>query len=151
MAQDPPPLIMGGKNEKHTLPLVARYATEWNCSYSGLETFTRINHSLDEACLAIGRAPETLRRSIMIPYIIGRDEAALQSSLAAHRRAFPSLPATLADWRARGFVGGTPAQVVEQLKSFEAAGVNRALLQHNDYDDLASLELLAAEVLPHFD
>jgi hypothetical protein len=39
---------------------------------------------------------------------------------------------------------------VDQLKLFEAAGVERFMLQHNDLDDLDSLELLAREVLPKF-
>ena len=47
-------------------------------------------------------------------------------------------------------MGGTPQQVLDQLKAFEAAGIQRFMLQHNDLDDLESLELKAREVLPHF-
>lgn len=149
-AQNRPPLIMGGKNEKRTLPLVARHATEWNASYVDVETFRRKSRVLDSQCAAIGRDPATLRRSLMIPFVIGRDAAAAQRAIDAHRRMFPSLPATHAHWLARGFLGGSPAEMVDQLKAFEGAGVARFMLQHNDLDDLASLELLASEVLPHF-
>ncbi|MGH2521966.1 MAG: TIGR03560 family F420-dependent LLM class oxidoreductase, partial [Anaerolineales bacterium] len=45
--QHPPPLIMGGKNEKRTLRLVAQHATEWNCSYAGTETFQHKSRVLD--------------------------------------------------------------------------------------------------------
>jgi alkanesulfonate monooxygenase SsuD/methylene tetrahydromethanopterin reductase-like flavin-dependent oxidoreductase (luciferase family) len=63
---------------------------------------------------------------------------------------FSNLPPTLAGWHEGGFVAGSPQQILDQLKAFEAAGVERFMLQQNDLDDVASLELLAAEVLPHF-
>jgi len=147
-AQSSPTLIMGGKGDK-TLQIVAKHATEWNCSYAGLDVFREKSQRLDEHCAGLGRDPATLRRSLMIPFVIGRDEAAVQNRISAHRLMFPALPATLADWHAAGFVGGTPARLLEQLKAFEEAGIARFMLQHNDLDDLASLELLAGEVLPH--
>jgi hypothetical protein len=39
--------------------------------------------------------------------------------------------------------------VVESLKHWEAAGVQRVLLQMLDQEDLAALELFARHVLPH--
>ncbi|MFQ5434382.1 MAG: hypothetical protein ACE5FD_05845 [Anaerolineae bacterium] len=55
----------------------------------------------------------------------------------------------LADWRSAGFPGGSPQQLVDQLNAFADARVMRFMLQHNDLDDVVSLELLAAEVMPH--
>lgn len=144
-----PSLIMGGKGQK-TLQVVARHATEWNCSYVGLADFQAKSAQLDETCVAVGRDPASLRRSVMIPFVIGPDQAGVQNRIEAHRKMFPDLPANLAEWQAAGFVGGLPGDVIEQLKAFEAAGVERFMLQHNDLDDLTSLERLADEVLPHF-
>jgi alkanesulfonate monooxygenase SsuD/methylene tetrahydromethanopterin reductase-like flavin-dependent oxidoreductase (luciferase family) len=143
-------MIMGGKGDK-TLQIVAKHASEWNCSYVGLDVFREKSQRLDEHCQALGRDPTTLRRSLMIPFVIGRDEAALQKRIERHRATFATLPATYADWRAAGFLGGSASQLLDQLKAFEAAGIARFMLQHNDLDDLDSLGLLAAEVLPHFD
>jgi F420-dependent oxidoreductase-like protein len=148
-AEMPAPIIMGGKGKK-TLQIVARHATEWNFSYEGLDAFRQKSAELDESCLAIGREPASLRRSVMIPYVIGPDEATLQKRIEVHRSIFPGLPQDLAGWHATGFPGGRPQQVVDQLKAFEAAGVERFMLQHNDLDDLDSLELLTSDVLPHF-
>lgn len=145
-----PTLIMGGKGQK-TLQVVARHATEWNCSYVGLEVFKEKSARLDETCEAIGRDPASLRRSVMIPFVIGPDKVNIQNRIDAHREMFPNLPSTLAEWQAAGFVGGSSVEVTDQLKAFEAAGVERFMLQHNDLDDLTSLERLADEVLPHFD
>ncbi len=145
--QRPLPVIMGGKGSQ-TLRLVARYAAEWNCSYVGLPVFREKSRALDEACRAIGRDPASLRRSLMLPFVIGRDAAAVQNRIAAHRAMFPNLPGDLAGWTAAGFLGGSPAQLVDQLQAWVAAGCTRFMLQHNDLDDLASLALLAGDVLP---
>ncbi len=146
--QRPIPVIMGGKGHK-TLQVVAQYAAEWNCSYVGLPVFQEKSRALDAACQSIGRDLATLRRSLMLPFVIGRDRAAVQRGIDAQRAMFPSLPGNLADWLAAGFIGGHPEQVIDQLRAWAAAGCSRFMLQHNDLDNLDALELLAGEVLPH--
>jgi alkanesulfonate monooxygenase SsuD/methylene tetrahydromethanopterin reductase-like flavin-dependent oxidoreductase (luciferase family) len=141
-------IIMGGKGEK-TLKVVARHADEWNCSYAGVKTLAAKSRELDENCVALHRDPATLKRSVMIPFVIGKDEDAVQSRINAQRAMFPTLPADLEGWRDHGFIGGSPGQVIDQLATFAEAGVERFMLQHNDLDDLDSLALLAEEVLPH--
>lgn len=147
---DPPALIMGGKGER-TLEVVARHATEWNCSYEGVDTFRQKSAQLDEAASAAGRNPASIRRSIMIPFVVGRSAAAVQERIDAHRRTFPNLlPHDIEPWRAAGFIGGSPADVADQIAAFVDAGADRFMLQQNDLDDIESLELMAADVLPHF-
>jgi hypothetical protein len=63
---------------------------------------------------------------------------------------FPWLAGTVDEWLAAGYPGGSPAQLVDQLNAFAEVGVERFMLQHNDLDDLDSLEVLAVEVLSHF-
>jgi alkanesulfonate monooxygenase SsuD/methylene tetrahydromethanopterin reductase-like flavin-dependent oxidoreductase (luciferase family) len=144
-----PKIIMGVKGKK-TLGLVAKHADEWNCAYFGVEAFREKSRELDEACHAIGRDPASLRRSLMTPFIIGKDEVVQQNRVEAHNRTFPDLPTTLKDWLSAGFLGGSGTQLVDQLGAFVEAGVDRFTLQHNDLDDLDSLELLADSVLGHF-
>ncbi len=146
--QKPLPLIMGGKGEK-TLRVVAKYASEWNCSYVGLPIFIEKSRALDENCRALGRDPASLRRSLMLPYVIGRDPAVVQARIDAQRATFHSLPADHAAWLAAGFLGGSPAQLLDQLHAWQAAGCTRCMLQHSDLNDLDSLALLAEQVLPH--
>jgi len=140
-------IIMGGKGEK-TLEVVARHADEWNCSYVGEDVFKDKSRQLDINCEAIGRDPLTLRRSLMIPFVIARSESELQERIHAHRLMFSDLPGDLPAWHRAGFIGGRPQQVIDQLKGFEQAGVTRFMLQHNNLDDIDSLTLLAEEVLP---
>jgi hypothetical protein len=47
-------------------------------------------------------------------------------------------------------LAGLPGEVVERIASYRTAGVERFYLQTLDIDDLEQLELVAAEVLPHF-
>jgi len=146
-AQSEPVMIMGGKGHK-TLKVVAKHATEWNCSYVGLDIFREKSAELDDNCRQIGRDPATIRRSLMIPFVIGQDDQAIQARIDGQRAMFPNLPATYDDWRAAGFLGGHPTTMIGQMKAFTEAGIERFMLQHNDLDDLASLEFLAADVLP---
>ena len=140
-------IIMGGKGKK-TLDVVARNADEWNCSYVGVDVFKDLSRQLDIHCKSTGRDPLTLRRSLMIPFVIARSEGELQERIDAHRLMFPDLPDDLSAWRRAGFIGGTPGQVLDQLKGFEGAGITRFMLQHNNLDDFESLTLLAEDVLP---
>jgi F420-dependent oxidoreductase-like protein len=140
-------IIMGGKGKK-TLDVVARNADEWNCSYVGVDVFKNKSRQLDISCEAIGRDPLTLRRSVMIPFIVARSESELQEHIHAHKLMFSDLPGDLSAWHRAGFIGGTPLQVLDQLKGFEQAGVTRFMLQHNILDDFDTLTILAEEVLP---
>jgi F420-dependent oxidoreductase-like protein len=59
--QDPhPPITIGGRGERRTLPLVARYAQHWNFPGNApdpLPEYRRLRSRLEECCAAIGRDP----------------------------------------------------------------------------------------------
>ena len=144
-----PPIIMGGKGKK-TLGIVARYADEWNFSYQGPQAFREKSLELDENCAVIRRDPATLRKSVMVPFVIGRNLSEIQNRIDAHRKTFPGLPSNLGGWVEAGFIGGNSSQVTDQINAYIQVGAGRFMLQHNDLDDRASLELLAEGVLPSF-
>ena len=51
-------------------------------------------------------------------------------------------------WMAqRGLVVGTGDEIVDQLHQYEAAGLEKAMLQWLDLDDLKGLESMAEKVL----
>ena len=146
---EPLPIIMGGKGSK-TLQIVAKHADEWNFTYDTLDAFKRKSAELDAACEAVGRDPAGIRRSVMMPYVVGRDETAVQERIDAVRHTFPDLPGDLRAWQEAGYFGGSPTQLIAHLQAYVAAGASRFMLQHNVLNDLDSLQLLAAEVLPYF-
>jgi len=102
---------------------------------------------LAEHCRAVKRDPETIARSLMIPLAIGRDSAEVDRRVAKARAVFPALPDGQAAWRAAGFLAGPPAQVIEDLRRWDGAGMQRVLLQMLDQEDIGALELFAREVL----
>jgi alkanesulfonate monooxygenase SsuD/methylene tetrahydromethanopterin reductase-like flavin-dependent oxidoreductase (luciferase family) len=78
---------------------------------------------------------------------IGRDRAQVALRIATARAIFPALPEDEAAWRAASFLAGSPEDIIEALKSWDDAGVERVLLQMLDQEDIAALELFAQTVL----
>ena len=133
-----PRLLIGGNGPQRTLPLVARYADEWNAFYITPARFAALNSVLDELLIAQQRRPTAVRRSLMTGLYFGHDDAALRARLQGR---------DAAEERGRGVVVGTQAAVREQLAAIAAAGVERVMLQWLDLDDMAGLEALARAVL----
>jgi len=85
--------------------------------------------------------------------LIGGSDAELERRCRAMQRLLPRLaefdtseiPEAV---RASGWVCGTPDQIVERLAELAAAGIDRVMLQYNDFEDMDTLTLLADEVLP---
>jgi F420-dependent oxidoreductase-like protein len=142
------PLIIGGRGEKRTLPIVAACADEWNITRITLDEYPATRAVLEQHCRAAKRDPATIRRSLMVPYIVGRDARDREARLANARRIFPRVPDSEAAWQAAGFLFGEPARFVDELKRWEAVGVTRVMLHTLDMEDLAAIELLAREVVP---
>ena len=134
-----PPILIGGNGLRRTLPLVARYATEWNAVYIPARKFDSLNAHLDELLAQAHRPPSSVRRSLMTGLVFGRDDAEVQYKLKGR---------SVADLRARGLLVGTPAAIVEQLGELAEVGVQRVMAQWLDLDDLDGVEALAKGVLP---
>jgi alkanesulfonate monooxygenase SsuD/methylene tetrahydromethanopterin reductase-like flavin-dependent oxidoreductase (luciferase family) len=49
---------------------------------------------------------------------------------------------------ARPWIVGTPEAFRTRLREYEAAGVERVMLQHHLFEDFEALELLGAEIIP---
>lgn len=133
-----PRLLIGGNGEKRTLPLVARFAGEWNAVYITPERFRDLSAKLDDLVRAEGRAPADVRRSLMAGLVFGRDDAELRDKLRGRSGK---------EEQARGVVVGTATAVKEQLAHLAEAGVQRVMLQWMDLDDLSGLEALARAVI----
>jgi alkanesulfonate monooxygenase SsuD/methylene tetrahydromethanopterin reductase-like flavin-dependent oxidoreductase (luciferase family) len=137
--QQPFPIVMGGAAAPRGAALAARFAAEYNVVFATPEDARAARERLVRACEDRGRDPGTLRFSLMHGLLLGRDEAELERRAA-------QLPAGVRET----FVAGTPEQVVARLREYEAAGVERVMLQHLLVRDRDVLELLAAEVVPAF-
>lgn len=137
------PILIGGNGEKRTLPLVARYASEWNATFQTPESFARLNAHLNELLAENDEEPRLVRRSMMTGCVFGKDDNALKEKVTARGQIFGQL-------RERGIITGTASQVVDQLGELSEVGVQRVMLQWLDLDDIDGLEALARDVLPKF-
>lgn len=62
------PILIGGNGRQRSLPLAARYADEWNGVYLDVEGFGARNVQLTELLERRGRAPASVKRSLMCPF-----------------------------------------------------------------------------------
>src|SRR5215207_3028242 len=130
--QPRPPLIVGGSARRGTADPAARFADEYNTFGVDTAEAARRRRKLDEACERVDRDPSSLRFSLMTPFVLGRDHA---------RRFVQVFPGagSADEWfdelKRRG-LAGSPVDLVDGLREFEAAGVERVMLQHVVHDDL---------------
>jgi alkanesulfonate monooxygenase SsuD/methylene tetrahydromethanopterin reductase-like flavin-dependent oxidoreductase (luciferase family) len=134
---------VGGNGTRKTLPLAARYATEWNATFQTPDNFAQLNRRLDALLEKSHRRPSSVRRSLMTGLIFGADDAEVQRKVA-HRGQ------TTTVLQGRGVVVGTPSEVVDQLGALQKAGVQRVMLQWLDLDDLDALQSFAHSALSAF-
>jgi len=134
-----PPLLIGGNGPRRTLPLVARYADEWNAVYIPHDRFAELSAHLDQLLEEHGRPPGDVRRSLMTGFVFGRDQTELAEKLRGR---------DAVELRERGLIVGTPTETVDQLGRLAQVGVEKVMLQWLDLDDLDGLEAFARAVLP---
>jgi alkanesulfonate monooxygenase SsuD/methylene tetrahydromethanopterin reductase-like flavin-dependent oxidoreductase (luciferase family) len=134
---------VGGNGEKRTLPLVARYADQWNALFITAERFKELNGRLDKLLLNEGRQPDQVRRTLMTNCILGRDQDDLARKVETRTKGKYNVQ----ELRQHGMLVGTADDFLEQLIALEQAGVQRVMLQWLDLDDMAGLEALARDVL----
>jgi alkanesulfonate monooxygenase SsuD/methylene tetrahydromethanopterin reductase-like flavin-dependent oxidoreductase (luciferase family) len=140
--------VVGGRGEKRTLRVVAEFADEWNMTRVDIPGFEQKLEVLARHCADVRRDPNTIRRSLMIPMVIGRDRAEVARRIAAARAIFPNLPADEEAWRAASFLAGSASEIGDALDRWAEAGMERVLLQMMDQEDIAALESFARGVLP---
>lgn len=91
-----PPLLIGGKGEKRTLRIVARWADEWNFPGGEPSELEHIIGVLHEHCAAIGRNPDEIGISV-------------KAEATVHPDAFAELTASYRDAGAQHIIAHFPA------------------------------------------
>jgi F420-dependent oxidoreductase-like protein len=136
-----PPVIVGGAGAKRTPTLAARFATEYNVPFFPPGDIAKQYGLVKEACERVGRDPGGIILSAASTVCCGKDEAELERRAVKTSRSLDDLR--------KYATAGTPAEVVDRLGEFKAAGAQVVYLQLLDMDDLDQVGLLGEEVLPH--
>lgn len=137
------PIIVGGKGHVRTPRLAATYADEFNMSFPSADDFAQQRARVRAACEARGRDPDSLVYSCALVVCCGANEA----EFVRRAHAMDRDPEKL---RGPGALAGLPHELIDTLAVYRAAGAERIYLQTLNIDDLEHLDLLAAEVSPHF-
>lgn len=136
---DGPPIVIGGNGPRRTLPLVARYADEWNGVGLSAADYRERSSRLDELLDGEGRDRDSVKRTLMTRLMVARSEQEIIANEGAE---------AVERARGRGALVGTPGEIVDQLGRFAEAGVEGIQMQVWEYNDLSALELIASDVLP---
>lgn len=140
-AQAHPPVIIGGGGAKRTPALAARFAAEFNIPFVDIDTLTTQFGRVRAAVAAAGRAPESITYSAAFVLCAGKDDAEIARRAGAIGREVDEM-------RGNSPTVGTPAEIVDKLAPFVAAGVERIYLQVLDMADLDHIDFFSSEVIP---
>lgn len=135
------PVIVGGGGPKRTPALAARYATEFNIGFVAEDVVAEKFAVVRAACEAIDRDPATLKLSVALPTIVGRDDAEISRRAAAigqSREQFDNGANLI----------GTPAEVAEKVERLHRLGAERVYFQLMDLRDVEHADLVGTELLP---
>ncbi|WP_318214805.1 LLM class F420-dependent oxidoreductase [Streptomyces sp. SCL15-6] len=137
-AQAKVPVLIGGHGATRTPRLAAQYADEFNIPFASIEDterqFARVRAAAEEA----GRGADALTYSNALVVCVGKDDAEVARRAAVIGREVDEL-------KANG-LAGSPAEVVDKIGRYAAAGAQRIYLQILDLDDLDHLELISSQV-----
>jgi F420-dependent oxidoreductase-like protein len=141
LQQPHPPIWIGGGGEQLTLRVVARHADRSNFGGKPHE-FAHKCEVLKEHCRAVGRDYDEILKTWSPEVFIREDEREIE---AGGTRSFWGEPYD--SWR-EGNLVGTPEQVYEKIKTYEALGVGGIVPWCSDYPETETLTLLAEKVIP---
>lgn len=146
-----PPILIGGGGEKRTIPMAARYASEWNCVSLTPEAYGHKRDVMARACEAIDRDPDEIEHSMMMFHAVGTPELVEAGGRFAQRMfggQGRSLDDFLGEFKAMGRLVGGADETVDALGRLAEAGVAEVQFQHFMFDRDDVPEFLARDVAP---
>jgi F420-dependent oxidoreductase-like protein len=140
-----PPILIGGKGKKWIVPLVGRYAQEWNAALGLTPDDIRERIDIIKAeCKRVGREPCDVEVSAFFVLYSITDVPLAGPIMGMAVR-------WMTDERiAQGLLAGSAAQITEKLQSYVDAGVTHIIMNIQPPFDGPLLERFAKEVMPNF-
>lgn len=139
--QNGPEILIGGNGEKYTFPMVVNFANEWNALFLTPEKYRTKNTQLIQLLQKSGKNPESIRRSLMTNLTYGQNKELLNKKIKGKD---PK------DMTQKGFIVGSPQEVVVRLNEYQESGVDEIMLQWIDLEDMDGLIHFAENILPKF-
>jgi len=132
-----PPIVIGARGNR-ILGLTAKYADWWNISDANFADYRDRLKVLQEQCEAIGRDPDTIRKTWFGRLVVAETEAKATALGTSGLMKFT---------RDNAFVG-TPSQAVEQMLPFVENGVDYFMLDILGLPNPDTIAMVISEVIP---
>jgi len=140
-----PPIVVGGQGEKWIMPLVARYADEWNVPVGvPPDGVKRRLETIRAECARIGRSPCVREVSVFLPLanITNVPLAGPVTRLGAR---------LLVDERAAvSVLAGSAKEIEAKIRSYVDAGATSVIITTRPSIDRALMKRFADEIVPAF-
>ena len=139
-----PPIILGGYGKPRSLQLAASYADEYNMCGLDAGACAAAFGALSDACSAIQRSPQVVRRSAMVGALVGSNRDEFECRLDA-QLAFTEVPVHEKETWLKDrthWIMGTRQQALDRLQAYADAGCERLVLQDLLPRDLEMIDLL---------
>ncbi|MDQ2934866.1 MAG: TIGR03560 family F420-dependent LLM class oxidoreductase [Chloroflexota bacterium] len=139
-----PHILLGGAGKRRLAALAARFADEFNLNSASPEAAAEAYERIRAACREIGRDPDELVYSAMTGVLVAETEGELRDRVAQLLELVDTKD-DAGEWlaeRRKRWVMGTPDQAWERVRSMEAAGVQRIMLQDLLPRDLDQIRLI---------
>jgi alkanesulfonate monooxygenase SsuD/methylene tetrahydromethanopterin reductase-like flavin-dependent oxidoreductase (luciferase family) len=143
--QRPGPPVWVAAMGPRALALAARVAQGWEASYLTPAALAARRAHVERCLAQAGRPPESLRCSVEVDVVIGRDQGEARRALGRFRAARGLLQGHTF---LRTALAGTPSAVRGRIRGFARAGATDLMVGFADFPDTAMLELFAETVLP---
>jgi F420-dependent oxidoreductase-like protein len=137
-----PPIVVGGQGPQWIMPLVARWADEWNVPLGITPGAMRERlRGLEAECTRLARSPCV--RDVSVFLVLGRITDAPVAET-------PPAPAAMTPFLEKVIVSllqGTPEQITAKIRTYVDAGASSVIVVSTDH---ARLRRFAADVMPAF-
>jgi F420-dependent oxidoreductase-like protein len=140
-----PHILLGGAGKRRLAALVARFADEFNLNSASPDAAAGAYERIRAACRKAGRDPDGLVYSAMTGVLVGETAAELRDRVSQLLELMGTKDDDAQEWlaaRRRRWVMGTPDEAWERVRSMEAAGVQRIMLQDMLPRDLDQIRLI---------
>jgi F420-dependent oxidoreductase-like protein len=145
-----PHLIVGGEGKPRSIRIAAKWADEFNLVSARPERAPDVFERIRAACRDVGRDPDELTYSGMTGVLVGETERDVRDRVRAQLAIFGDSAEGGERWlseRRERWIIGTAEQALEQIARFEAAGVQRLMLQDFLPRDLDMIRFMGTKLV----
>jgi alkanesulfonate monooxygenase SsuD/methylene tetrahydromethanopterin reductase-like flavin-dependent oxidoreductase (luciferase family) len=148
-----PPITIGGRGERYTIPLMARYADRSHF-YGSPDEFNRRLTVLRDHCRIAKRDFDAIEKTWACHANVAVSEATLNRNLRGAYHRLPTRQRVPYDVWAAQFqprcLTGTPDAAITTIERYVDLGVTYVMLRFVDLPRDAGVTLFAEQVIPHF-